>query len=96
MTPILEDFFAQDPLACARRLIGCQFVWHGCVGRIVETEAYDAADDPACHTWPRPQRAIVGALVTARGGRRVLTNAATARNRRRARHKRSFARPAGC
>ena len=54
MTPILEDFFAQDPVTCARRLIGCQLVWHGCVGRIVETEAYDSVDDPACHTWLRP------------------------------------------
>jgi DNA-3-methyladenine glycosylase len=49
-----EDFFKQDPLACARGLIGCHFEWHGCVGRIVETEAYDAEDDPACHTWFRP------------------------------------------
>ena len=54
MQPLLEDFFEQDPVTCARRLIGCHFLWHGCVGRIVETEAYDAADDPACHTWFRP------------------------------------------
>lgn len=60
MTPILEDFFQQDPVTCARRLIGCQLVWHGCVGRIVETEAYDSVDDPACHTWSRPStRAFV-------------------------------------
>lgn len=60
MTPILEDFFRQDPVTCARQLIGCHFVWHGCVGRIVETEAYDAEDDPACHTWFRPStRAFV-------------------------------------
>jgi DNA-3-methyladenine glycosylase len=49
-----EDFFTQDPVSCARRLIGCEFHWHGCSGRIVETEAYDSLDDPACHTWFRP------------------------------------------
>ena len=54
MQALTEDFFTQDPVTCARELIGCQFVWHGCVGRIVETEAYDASDDPACHTWFRP------------------------------------------
>ena len=55
-----EDFFTQDPLRCARRLIGCEFHWRGCSGRIVETEAYDAQDDPACHTWFRPStRAFV-------------------------------------
>lgn len=54
MRAIREDFFTQDPVTCARGLIGCQFVWQGCVGRIVETEAYDSADDPACHTWFRP------------------------------------------
>lgn len=60
MQPIFEDFFHQDPVACARGLIGCHFVWNGCVGRIVETEAYDSADDPACHTWFRPStRAFV-------------------------------------
>jgi DNA-3-methyladenine glycosylase len=58
--PILEDFFKQDPVTCARGLIGCHFVWKGCVGRIVETEAYDSEDDPACHTWFRPStRAFV-------------------------------------
>ena len=60
MTPVLQDFFEQDPVTCARGLIGCHFRWHGCVGRIVETEAYDAADDEACHTWFRPStRAFV-------------------------------------
>jgi DNA-3-methyladenine glycosylase len=61
MTAILEDFFEQDPVTCARGLIGCQFVWNGCTGRIVETEAYDSEDDPACHTWFRPStRRFVG------------------------------------
>jgi DNA-3-methyladenine glycosylase len=54
MERIRENFFEQDPLTCARGLIGCHFVWHGCVGRIVETEAYDAVGDAACHTWFRP------------------------------------------
>lgn len=54
MKALAEDFFRQDPVTCARGLIGCHFVWWECVGRIVETEAYDAADDPACHTWSRP------------------------------------------
>jgi DNA-3-methyladenine glycosylase len=58
--PITEEFFEQDPVTCARGLIGCHFVWDGCVGRIVETEAYDSLDDPACHTWFRPStRAFV-------------------------------------
>lgn len=55
-----EEFFTQDPVTCAKRLIGSHFEWHGCVGRIVETEAYDSVDDPACHTWFRPStRAFV-------------------------------------
>ncbi len=61
MERLLENFFKQDPVACARALIGCHFQWHGCVGRIVETEAYDSMDDPACHTWFRPStRSFVG------------------------------------
>jgi len=57
---LLENFFQQDPLTCARELIGCHLHWNGCSGRIVETEAYDADDDPACHTWFRPStRAFV-------------------------------------
>lgn len=54
MEEIDADFFRRDPLECARELIGCEFHWHGCVGRIVETEAYAEHDDPACHTWTRP------------------------------------------
>lgn len=60
MEPVFEDFFTQDPVTCAKRLIGGHFIWRGCVGRIVETEAYDSVDDPACHTWFRPStRAFV-------------------------------------
>jgi DNA-3-methyladenine glycosylase len=60
VSPITEEFFMQDPVTCAQGLIGCHFVWRECVGRIVETEAYDSVDDPACHTWFRPStRAFV-------------------------------------
>lgn len=60
MRRLREGFFQRDAVTCARELIGCRLVWHGCVGRIVETEAYAAADDPACHTWVRPSaRAFV-------------------------------------
>lgn len=54
MKRLSDGFFRQDPVTCARDLIGCHFEWHGCIGRIVETEAYAAQDDPACHTWFRP------------------------------------------
>ncbi len=38
------------------------FHWRGCSGRIVETEAYAAIGDEACHTWSRPSaRAFVAA-----------------------------------
>ncbi|NNC90841.1 MAG: DNA-3-methyladenine glycosylase [Akkermansiaceae bacterium] len=47
-------FFRRDPVACARELIGCTFYWKGCAGEIVETEAYAAEGDPACHTAVRP------------------------------------------
>lgn len=49
-----NDFFVRDPVECARELIGCLFLWKGCLGRIVETEAYRAVGDEACHTWVRP------------------------------------------
>jgi len=51
---IENAFFERSPVQCARELIGCRFVWRGCVGRIVETEAYAAVGDPACHTFFRP------------------------------------------
>ncbi|MDD5201224.1 MAG: DNA-3-methyladenine glycosylase [Terrimicrobiaceae bacterium] len=57
---IEREFFTRSPLACARGLIGARLVWGGCEGLIVETEAYDAAGDPACHTFFRPSaRAFV-------------------------------------
>ncbi|MCH7226627.1 DNA-3-methyladenine glycosylase [Haloferula sp. A504] len=49
-----SSFFKAHPVECARRLIGAEFRWDGCAGRIVETEAYAAEDDPACHTFFRP------------------------------------------
>jgi DNA-3-methyladenine glycosylase len=54
LNPIGETFFHRDPVSCARDLIGCHFEWDGCGGRIVETEAYAADEDPACHTFFRP------------------------------------------
>ena len=55
-----RDFFQRDPVACARELIGCELVWKGCAGIVVETEAYAAVNDEACHTFARPSaRAFV-------------------------------------
>ena len=34
------EFFQRDPVTCAREMIGCELVWNGCGGVIVETEAY--------------------------------------------------------
>lgn len=48
------SFFEQSPVDCARGLIGAVFRWDGCEARIVETEAYAAEGDPACHTFSRP------------------------------------------
>ena len=48
------SFFRRDPVECAREIVGSTLVWHGCSGRIVETEAYAADGDPACHTYFRP------------------------------------------
>ena len=47
-------FFERDVLTVARDLIGVEFIWHGCAGIIVETEAYAVVGDPACHTASRP------------------------------------------
>ena len=38
----------------ATDMIGTHLHWEGVGGMIVETEAYAAADDPACHTFFRP------------------------------------------
>src|SRR6266487_2530677 len=55
-----RDFFRRDPLSCARDLIGCELNWNSCAGVIVETEAYNAIGDEACHCFVRPSaRAFV-------------------------------------
>lgn len=54
MPSLKPEFFRNDPVDCARGLIGCRLRWRGCAGRIVETEAYRAIGDEACHTWLRP------------------------------------------
>ncbi len=50
---LTREFFEQSPLRCARGLIGAELHWGECRGVIVETEAYDAIGDPACHTFSR-------------------------------------------
>ena len=57
---LARDFFRRDPLSCARDLIGCELNWNSCAGLIVETEAYNAIGDEACHCFVRPSaRAFV-------------------------------------
>lgn len=51
---IERPFFTGTPTGCARGLIGCRLEWQGCAGVIVETEAYEAEGDEACHTHFRP------------------------------------------
>lgn len=53
--PIVRaSFFERDPVTCARGLIGAELIWGNCAGRVVETEAYNAANDEASHTFSRP------------------------------------------
>lgn len=60
MIPLDRTFFQRDPVTCARELVGCTLRWGSCSGIIVETEAYGALNDEACHTWSRPSaRAFV-------------------------------------
>jgi len=55
------SFFKRDPITCARELIGAELIWGDCSGVIVETEAYNAINDEACHTFMRPStRAFIG------------------------------------
>jgi len=49
-----REFFERDPLTCSRELIGCELAAGECAGIIVETEAYCAEGDEACHTFFRP------------------------------------------
>src|SRR5947207_2066673 len=58
---IRTAFFQRDPIRCARELVGTELIWGKCAGKIVETEAYLAENDEACHTFSRPTaRAFVG------------------------------------
>lgn len=52
--PLPRTFFEQDPVLCARALVGCELVWRTSGGIVVETEAYAADGDEACHTFHRP------------------------------------------
>jgi len=61
MKPLERSFFERDPVLCARELIGCTFGFGSTSGIIVETEAYTAEGDPACHTWKRPSAREFGA-----------------------------------
>lgn len=47
------SFFQREPLICAAELVGCELVWGPAAGIIVETEAYNAVGDEACHTFFR-------------------------------------------
>jgi DNA-3-methyladenine glycosylase len=51
---IKAEFFKRDPVTCAREMVGCELLWNGCGGVIVETEAYSVRNDEACHTFSRP------------------------------------------
>lgn len=57
---IPRDFFDRDVVAVARELLGKLLVRRTregtCVGRIVETEAYLAQNDPACHGHRGPTK----------------------------------------
>jgi DNA-3-methyladenine glycosylase len=48
-----RDFFEQDFLVCARRLVGCELCREDAAGRIVEAEAYAVEGDAAGHTFTR-------------------------------------------
>lgn len=54
MNRLTAEFFVRHPVDCARDLIGATFEWSGCSGRVVETEAYAATGDEACHTFFKP------------------------------------------
>jgi DNA-3-methyladenine glycosylase len=51
---IRTAFFRRNPIVCARGLVGTELIWGSCAGKIVETEAYLAENDEACHTFSRP------------------------------------------
>jgi DNA-3-methyladenine glycosylase len=45
-----QDFYARPVLQVAQDLVGCLLEHDGCLGRIVETEAYHQ-DEAACHAY---------------------------------------------
>jgi DNA-3-methyladenine glycosylase len=47
---LAAEFYARPVLEVAQDLIGCLVEHRGCVGRIVETEAYHESE-PACHAF---------------------------------------------
>ena len=71
--PLNRRFFERDPVTCARDMIGCRISISGCGGFIVETEAYAADGDPACHTWTR-QKARDFVTVNSPGSTYVYLN----------------------
>lgn len=52
--PEREVDFSVDAVTAARSWIGAEWHWGGTRMLLVETEAYAAKDDPACHTFFRP------------------------------------------
>ena len=58
LTPLLADFYGRPVLRVARGLLGCVLVRRDrgelLMGRIVETEAYGGALDPAAHSHRGP------------------------------------------
>lgn len=58
--PLPLSFYDRDPVTVARALLGCVLVSDAggapISGRIVETEAYTAGDDPANHAFRGPTR----------------------------------------
>jgi DNA-3-methyladenine glycosylase len=55
--PLSHTFFLRPTLTVARRLLGKTLHSRSGALRIVETEAYRADDDPACHAFRRKSRA---------------------------------------
>lgn len=49
-----RSFFERHHVDVARDLLDCLLVWDDVEGIVVETEAYAAEDDPACHVATRP------------------------------------------
>jgi DNA-3-methyladenine glycosylase len=50
MTALGAGFFDRDVHAVARELIGCELLFDGIGGIVVETESYER-EDPACHAY---------------------------------------------